>query len=564
MAEQSPDGLDNDTMFKQYLKELETYPEKDDPFGDSGLKIKLVPVNAPRIAVGGAFDHWEPALTAIFDGLAENALAPSDSLCYPWIRPAPSIHSQRLLDTALASRVWSLCNPEFARHAIESYLAYQVMDDQGGDQLHGWIPNVVTVRGLGLGLTGTPLLEWATWELFKKNGSLGMLQEHFSHLFAFHLWLDYNRDLQKTGLYSWIQPAESGFENAPRFDETPSGMLSAVDFSSCVSIQLRSLINMATVLKEDTIRESLETRKAELDEWINTDLWDASRSFYFDRVNSGDDKDELIGPLAASGFYPLFAGIVPQDRLPKYLKHLTNADEFWTAFPVSHVSKSDPHYNSHQSSRGATYVPINYMIIKGLKGYGFRQVPGELAFQTISRVFDVYKKKQEFYEFYDSAAKKEDLSEDEAEGKASGIVLPRPQYIGWTGLVANIYLEDMLGIEQQYDSILLDPSVPDRFIGRLNGGTVSGVLPGVPGWDQDRIQFKMEFKSGDTIEYEFVLDKPMDVYVVEFKTKEKIFSGEIVRVVNVEVKNNKDVISIFSKPDESSIDESFIDEDEDE
>nr|MDO8086610.1 trehalase family glycosidase [Candidatus Sigynarchaeum springense] len=534
------------------------YPTKEDAINtSSGLKMVVIPRLSPALDIPG--HGWGPAFGEVFNFLGNNAMAPTGVIKGPWLRPGPSWKGTWLFDDAFISRVWSLCNLDFAREVLDNCLQYQVTTEPDDEKTFGRIPHSITPNGIGP-WAAPPLVDYAYWELFKKNGSVAMLQDAFTRLFDYHLWLNYNRDTNKDGLYSWVHPSESGLENAPRFDAVPAKDCDAVDLSCLVSIQLRSLINMAAVLKEDTVKENLETRKKELDGWINDDLWDPSTGFYYDKAIAGPQKGQFVGPRSIVGWYPLFAGIVPKDRLGQYLRHLSSRDEFWTTFPVPSVAQDDPAFDKTMNMwRGATWVVGNYMIIKGMKGYGFRQLPGELAYLTAYHVFETFKKKKSFFEYYNSIGPNDNI---ELFGRKSEKTGPRSSCVGSTGLVANILLEDMLGIESQHHSILLQPSVPDKFIAKLGGSPVTGSLPGIAGWKQDHpIDFKMTFNQGGMIEYEFTLANPMDIYVVEFSSKEKLFSGENVGIVQVEVNNNKDIISIFSNPESKSIRDEFLQKD---
>ncbi|HME53682.1 MAG TPA: trehalase family glycosidase [Candidatus Lokiarchaeia archaeon] len=532
------------------------YSLKDDPIGSGDLSVAVIPKNVPRITSIGGHDYWGEAFNAIFDFIGNNVMAPAGVFEMPWLRPGPAWKGAWVFETAFNAKTWSLCNPEFTRETLEALLTFQDMIDPSDDKEYGRIPHSITIKSIGP-WAAPPLLEWAIWELFKKNGSIDMLHQNFSKLFAYHLWLNYNRDLHKNGLYSWVHASESCIENAPRFDAVAPQDCDAVDFSCLVSLQLRSLINMATILKDDTVIENLEARKQELDSWINEDLWDESTGFYYDKAFSGDHKGEFIGPKALTGWYPLFAGIVPKERLSTYLKHLTDREEFWTANPVPSVANDESSFDKNMNLfRGGTWVFGNYIIIKGLKGYGFRQLPGELAYLTVAHVFDTYQKKRNFYEFYNCLGLDDHIEQLTRKTETTG---PRQYFIGSTGLVANLLLEDILGIEVQYDSILLNPSLPEKFTSKIEDGLVKGSLPGVPGWSrQDKIDFQLNFMADDVIEFEFTLANPMDVYVLEFSTREKIFSGDDVSIIQVEVKNNKDIISIFSKPEGESIKEDYL------
>ncbi len=534
---------------------LKEYPTKPDPANPSSkLSVAIVPVRAPTLSIPG--HEWGPAFGEIFNFLGNNVMAPTGIITGAWLRPGPSWKGTWLFDNTFHSRVWSLCNLEFARDVLDTCLRYQVTSDPDDDKSFGRIPHSITPNGFGP-WAAPPLMEYAYWELFKKNGSVAMIQDVFTRLFDYHLWLNYNRDINKDGLYSWVHPSESGLENAPRFDKVSPKDCDAVDLSCLVSIQLRSLINMVSVLKEDTIKENLEARKKELDGWINDDLWDPTTGFYYDKATAGPQKGQFVGPRSIVGWYPLFAGIVPKDRLGKYLRHLSNRDEFWTTFPVPSVAKDDPSFDTTMNMwRGATWVLGNYMIIKGMKGYGFRQLPGEIAYLTAFHVLETFKSKNNFFEYYNSIGPNDNIEMFSRKDEGTG---PRPWYVGSTGLVANILLEDMLGIEPQHDSILLQPSVPDKFIAKLGGKPVTGSLPGIAGWKQERpIDFKMTFQPGGMIEYEFTLSNPMDIYVVEFSSREKLFSGDGVGIVQVEVNNNKDIVSIFSNPESKSIKDEFL------
>ncbi len=538
--------------------DFSSFTVRSDPVGYPDLKVVDVPRVPPAIDIPGPLSHWKKAYDSVFSFIGDNIMAPTGIFDDVWHRPGPIWRGTWLWDNAFHSKVWSLCNVEFARYVLESHMKFQV-HNPGDEYNHGRVPHSITSPGGVNGWTQPPLMAWAFWELYKKNGDVDMLSKYFGHLLNYHFWLNFNRDLNKDGLYSWMHGFESGLDNAPRYDEVSSMECDAPDFSACVSVQLRSLAYMATILGEDTTLESLEARKRELDDWINKDLWDPKRAFYFDRAFDGDRKGEFIGPKAISGWYPLFAGIVPKDRLPAYLDHLTNPGEFWTPMPVPSVAKDEPSFSKDMNMwRGPVWINTNYMIVKGLKGYGFRELPGELAYLTVSTVFDVFKDKEMFYEYYGCLDNNKDIESFARKGEHDG---PRPYFLGWTGLVANLLLEDILGIEVQHDAILLVPSMPEKLIAAIGrSGTITGSIPGVPGWDQDRINFTILPGEGNVIEYRFNFSKPMDIHVLEYASREDIHAGAGVRLLHVELVNNKDIFCIASRPDGDAIREQYTPE----
>ncbi|MHA1791686.1 MAG: amylo-alpha-1,6-glucosidase, partial [Promethearchaeota archaeon] len=519
---------------------------QEDPHAYTFLKNVNVPKKPPKLSMPG-LEHWEDAFNEIWENLSWNVMAPYKIFKHTWIRPGPAWIGTWLWDNAFHSKIWSLANLDFARHVLDSHVQFQDLNDPFDEFNYGRIPHSITQEGVN-GWTQPPLMAWAYWELFKKNGSVTMLEQMFSRLFSYHRWLNHARDFNKDGLYTWVHGFESGLDNAPRYDKVSSLECDAVDFSACVSVQLRSLIYMAKILKDDITARGLEQRKKELDEWINEDLWNDDIGFYFDRGIEGDVKGKFIGPKMISGWYPLFAGIVPEDRLARYLQHLTNPDEFWTKFPVPSVALDEESFDKKMNMwRGPTWINTNYMIIKGLKGYGFRALPGELSFKTLDHVFDVYKKNGIFYEYYSSLGDNKNIEYFDRKREKSG---PRPYFAGWTGLCANILLEELLGIEIQHDAIILNPSAPGGFIKALSEKKVSAWVNGIPGWNQEKgIHLSLEFMDQDMINFKIEFSRPLSIHAVDYKTKEQILSEYNVKNVEIEVKNNVDVIAMLSRPD---------------
>ena len=525
------------------LIDFDGFPIKDDPIGYPDLKVVVIPQHPPKVTItNDTFSHWSGALQTLWDFLGNNVMAPIGIFKQPWVRPGPVWRGTWLWDNAFHSKIWSLTNFELARYILDMHMSFQFLKEWEDTDNYGRVPHSILTNSIS-NWTQPPLMAWAYWELFKKNGEISMIKNAFSPLFSFHLWLNQNRDLNKDGLYSWIHGFESGLDNAPRYDSISPKECNAVDLSCCVSVQLRSLVYMSEILKDDVSKRNLEARKQELDSWINTDLWDDATGFYYDKTFTG----ELVGPKMITGWYPLFAGIVPKDRLAGYLKHLTDKREFWTEFPVPSVARDEEEFDLEMDMwRGPTWINSNYMIIKGLKQYGFRQVPGELAYKTVKTVFNIFNEREMFYEYYGSLGN--DKIEDFArKGEFNG---PRQYFIGWTGLVANLLLEDIIGLETQFDSILINPSTSATFVKELGPNHINGRLPRIKGWDQDLINFKVTFKPKNLIEYELELTKPMDVLVVDFMTKEKLYTGDDVDIIQIEVENNKDTISILSNTPE--------------
>ena len=60
----------------------------------------------------------------------------------------------------------------------------------------------------------------------------------------------------------------------------------------------------------------------------------------------------------------LIAGVVPNEKLSRFLKHLTNPNEFWHQHPRSHHAGRSAEFSPKGDYwRGSVWVPTNYMMI---------------------------------------------------------------------------------------------------------------------------------------------------------------------------------------------------------
>jgi neutral trehalase len=154
-------------------------------------------------------------------------------------------------------------------------------------------------------------------------------------------------------------------------------------------------------------------RRNEMVKLINHELWDEKSGFYYD--NGPDGK--LIKIKTEAGFTPLLAGVCNKQQAEALVKHLTNPDEFWRAFPVPSVSGDEPTFSDNMW-RGPVWINYNYMIIEGLERYDYHDLAGELRRKTLDEIMRWYKEDGVVYEFYDS------------EGKTSPIFLHRKKLGG--------------------------------------------------------------------------------------------------------------------------------------
>lgn len=198
-----------------------------------------------------------------------------------------------------------------------------------------------------------------------------------------------------------------------------------VDTSAQMALFAKNMEEIAGIIhkQKDIIayREFFdETRRA-----INSFCWNEEDGFYYDLGYSKQIKRKHIGM-----FWCLLAGIVPKEKLSRFLSHLTDPNEFWRTIPVATTPADEKEFSPKGDYwRGSVWVPTNYMILLGLMKYDQKKLAIRLARQYYWAVAEVYKKTGTFWENY--------APDFIDKGDPA-----RPDFCGWTGIVpVTIYRE---------------------------------------------------------------------------------------------------------------------------
>jgi hypothetical protein len=100
--------------------------------------------------------------------------------------------------------------------------------------------------------------------------------------------------------------------------------------------------------------------------------------------------------LTPVSLFPLLTGRLPKSIEDRLIRHLFEKREFWTAFPIPSVAKSDPRYDPQTMWRGPTWVNINYLFIEGLERIGRLRQARRLRAKTLNMVM----KNNDIYDYY--------------------------------------------------------------------------------------------------------------------------------------------------------------------
>ncbi len=300
------------------------------------------------------------------------------------------------------------------------------------------------------GLTQPPVLAEAIvriGEKLPKEECRVWYQSVYPALLAYHEWLYRERDPKKRGLVLQVHPWETGLDNTPpwmdvihtnamptwikivrslRLDSVigsfrsdlkhapPGERLSTIDALSLYSIQrrlrrnqydIKKIIKRSDLLIEDvnfnailiranqhlkTIAKFIgkELPKDLVDNIIKSEaaleeLWDPYSGQYYSRAYR---NKKLIKVASVGTLLPLYAGCISKDRAKQLVTMLSNKDVFATPYPVASVPVNSPWFQPHLYWQGPTWVNINWLLIDGLKRYGFDKQAKATTKQTIELV----------------------------------------------------------------------------------------------------------------------------------------------------------------------------------
>jgi glycogen debranching enzyme len=148
---------------------------------------------------------------------------------------------------------------------------------------------------------------------------------------------------------------------------------------------------------------------------------------------------------------PLWAGVPSAERAARLLQHLHDPASFGTPMPLPSVARGEPSFEKDMW-RGPVWLNTAYAVIQGLLRYGFERDAAELAYRLCDAVYSVFERERRIYEFYDPDRPHTRALRRKRGNWWKALTLgrgPQREFVGWTGLVNNLLLEVLLGLDPQ-------------------------------------------------------------------------------------------------------------------
>lgn len=334
-------------------------------------------------------------------------------------------HGHQVLHESLSMLAYAYLDPNSAQGSQYVYIEQQ-RDDGLIAYRHGPrglqdYPHFSKVLNRDMSTTSAPFFSWINWEIYKVGKDRKFLEDAYRSGVKYTNWLIENRDLDKDGTFEWgpygiIENVRDWYNavfqvSAERFldvdKEDISDELECLDLTLMIIKEMRSLAVIAKELGK--INEFIEwKRKAdEITKLVNERMWDEEKQFYFS-VNKVDHafkfmtrdlrREEIIGFLA------LWAEAAPKERAEKLIKKLLDTNKFWRKYGIPTLAADDewftPYVDYCCKWNGPVWLLWNYLVMDGLKKYGYNEIANQLADKMMLAVTTQLKKNHNFWESY--------------------------------------------------------------------------------------------------------------------------------------------------------------------
>ncbi|MGI4792466.1 MAG: MGH1-like glycoside hydrolase domain-containing protein [Janthinobacterium lividum] len=278
--------------------------------------------------------------------------------------------------------------------------------------------------------TGPNVFAWAEWEHYRNFADKERLTRVFPVLIAYHHWLRANHTWQD-GSY-WTCGWGCGMDNQPRaigqypaaashshqLDEFSHGHLSWVDACCQQALSARIILLIGAEIGREAETDDFAKELTALTSLINDTLWDEQQAFYCDRT-----RDGTLLPLKTIGAYwALLAGVVPPERVERFLSHFHDPATFCRPHQVPTLSADHAQYDPAGGYwLGGVWPPTNYMVLRGLSAQDHADLAHKIGCNHVEFVTTVFRDTETFWENY-------------APERAMPGQPAKPDFVGWSGL----------------------------------------------------------------------------------------------------------------------------------
>jgi hypothetical protein len=315
-------------------------------------------------------------------------------------------HGGQVFHESIAMLAYADVDPEGAMNSQRVYSQRQYPNGYINYRTGSFLDEKIEYNGE---LTSSaPWYSWLNWEVYKMTKDKVFLKEMYGSSVKFYNFYTSNRDKDGDGLCEW--GGEAILESVRDalvavWDQVgyPSNF-EALDLNCMLVMEAKSLEAMARELGLEKEAEKWKADHEKRAALINKYCWDKETGFYYN-VNKSDHSFTFKTPndlkrMEIIGFLPLWAGIADEEQAKSILSHLTNPAKFWRKYGIPSLAADDKYYNDKGYWNGPVWVQWNYLVMKGLVNYGYKDEAEELVEKVSTVMYDRLEKDHNLWEFY--------------------------------------------------------------------------------------------------------------------------------------------------------------------
>ena len=268
-----------------------------------------------------------------------------------------------------------------------------------------------------------PMPAVAEVALARLTGDVARLRRAYPVLVGYHRWLDANRRLED-GTY-WTTGLANGLDNSPSLGE------GYPDLTAQMAHAAESLGIIAAAIGKSDEAKAWHAEHDAIAAACNAHLWSPELRFYSTSLPGGGHNPNKV----VTGFWPLWAGIVPPDRVADLARHLLDPTSFWRLHPVPSLAADSPRFQPGGAYwLGSVWAPTNTAVVKGFQRVGRMDLARQVTVKHLQCMLQAFDATGVIWENY--------CSEKPERGSQSG-----PDYSWSISGPIRLLIETLLGIE---------------------------------------------------------------------------------------------------------------------
>jgi hypothetical protein len=297
-----------------------------------------------------------------------------------------------------------------------------------------------------------PLFAWVEWKYYLITGDSSRFSRILPILDKYYDWIDRNcRGVSGQAPLYYNTHLGSGMDNSPREGIEMGGW---IDLSAQMALFAKNMLLIAGETGNDLLVTKYHRNYQNMIRMINNYMWNNSDNFYYDIDSNGKRQNTKT----AAAFWPLVAEVASFPQAQHLAAHLRDSSTFYRQHLFPTLAANHPEFDGNgQYWKGGVWAPINYMIIKGLGMYPFKELAMLASLNHLDNMYEVYSNFSPDHQQIDPEERDnsyltiwESYAPDykRPATRWDGHYYVRQDFVGWSGLgPIALVLENILGLQ---------------------------------------------------------------------------------------------------------------------